>query len=150
MSDVLRRLWRKLCHDTAPHSRLNLVIRKTVPYAGLNARALRGSSTINPQPSQDTRVSQYLAYPDTYAFKEQCLTYTTRSIYHCLIHICVSTSTFVFFTFADQKFQSLHGFIYPSEKHDKSELPLPFQSTYPILQIDLDPFHPFVVSEYSA
>ncbi|CAG7894795.1 unnamed protein product [Brassica rapa] len=28
-------------------------VRKTVPYAGLNARALRGSlATINPQPSQ--------------------------------------------------------------------------------------------------
>ncbi|KAF3578615.1 hypothetical protein DY000_02033935 [Brassica cretica] len=27
-------------------------VRKTVPYAGLNARALKGSFTINPQPSQ--------------------------------------------------------------------------------------------------
>ncbi|KAF3521583.1 hypothetical protein F2Q69_00049292 [Brassica cretica] len=29
-------------------------VRKTVPYAGLNARALKGSFTINPQPSQGT------------------------------------------------------------------------------------------------
>ncbi|CAN6845910.1 unnamed protein product [Brassica oleracea var. botrytis] len=27
-------------------------VRKTMPYAGLNARALKGSFTINPQPSQ--------------------------------------------------------------------------------------------------
>ncbi|KAL0670044.1 hypothetical protein Bca4012_032748 [Brassica carinata] len=41
-------------------------VKKTVPYAGLNARALKGSFTINPQPSQAGYIPQTLTQLSNY------------------------------------------------------------------------------------